>query len=179
MLYAAIISNTINLKNSVSNKRDKKATNYLEKIVDTPKDKFAHDMFMAKSDVSGNKLSNILEDDISVQKYSNKILCVAQLEIIDIEQVIKSRKDDIKNTLEKLKDKYKTNLTFVNIIGLEEGYNIIYALEPETQKILSKILNIKFKDNIARTKRIWMRKEIMPRIKEYKEYIERIKNVKF
>lgn len=167
LLYAAIISNTLNLKAYVTTDRDKKVINYLEKIVKISKNKFAHSMFLAKSDLSGSKLLNILKDDIAVQKYSNKILTVMQLEIIGIEKVIQTRSKEINKILEKFKKKYNSNITFVNIIGLKEEYNIIYALEPKTQKILSKILNIKFKNNIARTKRLWMRKEIMPKLEEY------------
>jgi len=60
----AIISNTLNFKGSVTTDRDKAAASWLNQVAKLPKD-FWKDLFLAKSDLSGKKLSKGVKGDFA------------------------------------------------------------------------------------------------------------------
>lgn len=164
LLYAAIISNTVNFKNTITTNRDKKAAVFLEQIIKLDRKKFVLNMFNAKSNVEGNALKQIIETDYSVIKYGNYHVLVAQLEVINTKAIIKNRLHEIVTILNELKHKHSNEFTFINIIDIEKAFDYIVALDTQTEKILGKVLNVKFVNHIAKTDRIIMRKEISAKL---------------
>ena len=55
LLYGAIISNTLNFKSNTTTERDRIAASWLNKKANLPEN-FAKEMFLAKSDLAGEKL---------------------------------------------------------------------------------------------------------------------------
>ena len=78
---SAIISNTLNFKGGVTTDRDKKVAEYLNNIAKLP-DNFSKELFEAKSDLSGEKLSKTILGDLATYDIANKKFSIAQLEII-------------------------------------------------------------------------------------------------
>jgi len=54
----------------------------------------------------------------------------------------------------------------LNVVELEEGFNIFIINDDNTKSLLEKILDIKFFDGWAERKRLIMRKQIVPLLKE-------------
>ena len=61
------------------------------------------------------------------------------------------------------------DLIFLNCIDLEKPINALVVVDPQTKKLLIDSLNVIFDGNIAFKDGTTLRKEIMPKIKDYIE----------
>lgn len=168
LMYGAIISNTLNFQAKVTTDRDRKIAVWLKKENNFPDD-FAHKMFMSKSDLAGEKLIQILHEDFAGfagHNFGSYKLGTAQIEMIGGKELAESRKNEIITELKKIMVDQNLNFVFLTIIDLEANQNIIVAPTKEIEKILSKVLNIEFIDQIAVRPGLIMRKEIVPLLKE-------------
>lgn len=162
LLSAAIISNTLNFKSSTKTEKDEQMFAWLTPFANLPND-FAHEMFAAKSDLSGNKLRQHLEDEYAWRTEKNgERSGVGQLEIIGSEKLVAKKKEEIFQILDDIAKKNDINYSFLSIIDLETDHNIFLSKDKKIMDILEHVLDIKFENNIARRPGLIMRKEIMP-----------------
>lgn len=165
LLCGAIISNTLNFKGGVTTERDRVAFEYLNKIAQLPSN-FSKELFKSKSDLSGDKLKERILGDLAWFNMNNKKVGIAQIEIVGVRKLVENRLDEIVDILDKLKREFNFDILFQNSIELEEGINFFIAKDAETQKILEKILGIKFNGFVAERNNLIMRKQIAPLLKE-------------
>ncbi|MFA5889035.1 MAG: DHHA2 domain-containing protein [Candidatus Paceibacterota bacterium] len=165
LLYGAIVSNTLNFRAKVTTDRDRQMAEWLNQKLGLTQE-FIDDMFRAKSDVSGEKLAQRIEADFAWFKFGKHKIGCAQLEIIDVKSLVNSRKAKILQILEDLKAKDGLDMIFMSFIDLGEGFNAFITGDLEMQRVLSEILNIQFKDDLAFRPSLIMRKEIAPLLKE-------------
>jgi len=165
LLCGAIISNTLNFKGGVTTDRDKVAFEYLNKIAQLPSD-FAKELFKSKSDLSGDKLKERILGDLAWFNMGNKKVSVAQIEMVGAEKLIEERSNEIIDIIEKTKNEMQLDIIFMNIIELDECKNYFISNDTETQKLLEKILDIKFNGSVAERPNLIMRKQIAPLLKE-------------
>jgi manganese-dependent inorganic pyrophosphatase len=163
LLYAGIISNTLNLKAKVTTARDRKMMRWLCTQTKIPKN-MVSGMFLAKSDLRGNKLQKQLKHDFAHFRIGKKIIGIAQLEIVRGRGLTKHRLNELKRILDDTAKQQHSDHTFLSIINLIEGNNTFVCFDPNYQLILEKILKIKFKQNIANRPGLIMRKEIVPKL---------------
>jgi manganese-dependent inorganic pyrophosphatase len=164
LLYCAIISNTLNFRASVTTHRDKEAAKWLNRTANLPAD-FWKELFLAKSDLSGNKLVERIEGDFALLDIGGKKIGVAQIEMIGVKKLLDDRGDEVVGALQAIQNKQGLDMVFQNTIELEEPKNYIIAYEPETKQLLEKILDIKFEGAVAERPNIIMRKQITPLLK--------------
>jgi len=167
LLYCAIISNTINFKASVTTNRDHKAADFLKNLDFIPDD-ITHKMFKYKSNIT-DPISLIFPDNLKSDVMGGKRVSIFQIEIIGVDEFVSGHIDEIISFLNKVNDDNHFDHTFLTCIDVEEGENTFIAPTAETQKMISEILKIDFKNNIAKYNKIIMRKEIKPLIKKYLE----------
>lgn len=168
LLYGAVASNTINFLSPVTTSRDLKASSWLRKKSGTPKN-FIKKMFIYKSSIV-RPLVKVLDEDLKVDTNLNgTMIAIAQLEILNAERFLKDNLQKIIAVLKKLKMKRKSDLLFFNCIDVEKGYNLILTIDDTTKKILTSVLKIKFVNNLAKTKKIVLRKRIIPLLRTYLE----------
>ncbi len=165
LLCGAIISNTLNFKGNVTTERDRSAFQFLNKTAQLPAD-FWRELFEAKSDLSGNKLKERIEGDLSWFNMGGKIIGIAQIEMIGAEKLIKERLGKIIDILEEIKKEMKFNLIFQNTIDLEQNKNFFVANDEEIKNLLEKVLGVKFNGSAAERENLIMRKQIVPLLKE-------------
>ena len=70
-LYSAIISNTINFKNSVTTQRDMSAVKWLESFVSLPDD-YVKQMFSSKSSITSDNFYQVLYQDFATKTFAGK-----------------------------------------------------------------------------------------------------------
>jgi manganese-dependent inorganic pyrophosphatase len=162
-LYSAIISNTVNFKNLVTTQRDKDATNWLKNFMTIPDD-YIKTMFNSKSNVNSNNLYEVLDQDFAVNKYGNKIIGIAQIEITDLEAKIKAWSEKLPEVLNRLKKENNLDYVFFSGIDIFEGFNFFYSIDEESKKLFSKALEIPDLKPGYKTKEIIMRKQIWPKL---------------
>jgi len=172
LLYAAIVSNTLNFKAKVATERDIKMAEWLKSRLKLP-DNFIHDMFAAKSDLTGDKLSSRMKSDFAWFNLAGKRESIIQLEIVDADKLVRMRKPELLKGLQKFDDEMNLDVYFVSIIDLLADRNFFVTADALTQQLVSDIFNISFTDNVAMRPGLIMRKEITPLIKEYLEHATR------
>jgi len=165
LLYGAIISNTLNFKGAVTTDRDITAAQYLNEKIKLSND-FWKELFMAKSNISGDKLQSRIKGDIARFLMGDKKISIAQIEIIGAKQLIDQREGEIIQTLNDLKKELSLDLIFQNTLELEDNKNFFVTDNEETKKLLEDVLNVKFKGNVAERQGLILRKEIAPLLQE-------------
>jgi manganese-dependent inorganic pyrophosphatase len=165
LLYGAIISNTLNFQSPLTSERDKCMANRLKEIFLFPEN-FAQEMFKAKSDLSGDKLSRTLRGDYSQFEVKIGMICIAQLEMVGAKELILKRKDEILNELSYLTGKNKYIFTFLSIIDLVEKCNYFITDNKDAQKVLAEVFEVNFEGDVAKLPGLIMRKQIIPILKD-------------
>ncbi len=165
LLYSAIVSNTLNFKGKITTERDKKEAEWLRQKSGLPND-FVHKMFAAKSNFDGDKLHLAIANDYIVNEFGNDVVGIAQIEMVGVKDLINNRLSEIVKELNTLEDKHNTDINFLSIIELEEGFNTFIATNKKSKTLLEKVLNIKFNNDVAIRNDLIMRKEIAPLLKE-------------
>lgn len=168
LLYGAIISNTINLKNSLTTERDINASRWLNSYANLP-DIFWKELFVAKSDLSGTKLVGRMDSEIANFDFAGKRVGVVQVEVMDTEILLRDRQNEILEKLMEIKKNLNLDMIFLTLIDIELGINIFITNELQTKEMLQNTLNVTFSDNYAKREGIMMRKQITPFLKEYLE----------
>lgn len=161
LLYAAIVSNTINFKNKVTTHRDRRTADWLKTQVEIPHD-LIEKMFKAKSIFKDESLYHVIESNLALYKFKRAITGIAQLEIIDTHKFIEKNQEDLLKSLRKLANKYEAKYLALSIIDVNEGHNIFLAEDQDSQNLLQKTLNLEFNNGVAYTYGLIMRKELVP-----------------
>jgi len=172
LLYSAIISNTINFKAGVTTDRDHKMAKWLNEQYTVPKDHI-HKMFLNKSEFT-KSLDDILVEDLAIYEINAKHLGISQLEIVNVNKFVNLNIKAIKGLLEKIKENKSLDYIFLTCVDIEKGFNKIVLVDHKTEALVSKVLQIRFNEGIGETDSIFMRKEIVPRIKDFlKKFMEK------
>jgi len=162
-LYSAIVSNTINFKNSITTKRDIVAAKWLKGFVSLPAD-YIKQMFSSKSLVTADNLYQILYQDFAIKVFDGKKVGIAQIEIINLETTLRKLKDELRNSLIRLREEHDLDYAFFTGIDLLEGFNIFYTIDSGSNSLFSKVLGIPELKAVYKSNAIIMRKEIWPKV---------------
>jgi manganese-dependent inorganic pyrophosphatase len=162
-LYSAIISNTINFKNSVTTERDRNAVNWLKSFISLPDD-YVKNMFSSKSNINSNNLYKTLSQDFSVKSFGDKKVGIAQIEINDLETKLAEWENKLTDVLNQLKKENDLDYIFFTGIDIFEGFNILFTIDDESKALFSKSLKIPDLKSGYKTTKIIMRKQIWPKI---------------
>jgi len=165
LVYGAIVSNTLNFRGSVTTERDKEAAIWLDKVAKLPED-FWKDLFVAKSDLSGSKLAERIESDFAWFVIGNKRVGSAQIEMVGAKKLLNERGGEIIQVLDKIKKEMGLDFIFQNTIELEDAGSFFIASDSETQRLLGKVLNVRFAGVVAERSNPIMRKQIVPLLKD-------------
>jgi len=164
LLLSAIISNTLNFKGSVTTDRDMAAADYLFEVSGLDKD-YYKELFAAKSDMTGEKLKNtLMADKVVVRQIAGKRIVVPQLEIVGAKELLEQRCSEILATLDEMKKIDQLDFVFLNLVDLENICNYFVTKDSETQKLISKIYDLDFKEDFVTRDGILLRKQIWPLI---------------
>lgn len=165
LLYSAIISNTINFKAKVTTERDLKISEWLKKKISLPEN-YISEMFTEKSKLN-KPLKEVFIEEFARFDFNGCNIGIAQLEIVNVDSFIQKHLQEIKEILANIKNEKSLDAIFLSCIDIEKGFNVIVTIDKEAENILENILSIKFNNEVAKTGMIFMRKEIVPMIKEY------------
>lgn len=160
-LYAAIISNTINFKNTVTTNRDKQAAEWLQKQAQTPPN-FVKDMFRYKSNVTPSNLKEVLLQDFAVKSVKGRQVGMAQIEVVDLEKLIQDSKPRLLEILEELRTDHKLDYLLFSGIDILLGFNHFIVVDPQSGKLFARVLSLQFFSQETTTSSIIMRKQIWP-----------------
>jgi manganese-dependent inorganic pyrophosphatase len=168
LLYAGIISNTVNLRAKVTANRDKRTAMWLTTKYEFPTD-FVEKMFKAKSAHKDKTIYEILDEHLATFKFHRARVAIIVVEMNEAEKFVAKNIDDILKALRRLEKKYEVHHIFLKVIDLGNPHHFFVAEELETQKMLIKNFQIEFEDNIAFTTHMLLKKEMTPVLKHHFE----------
>lgn len=168
LLTGAIVSNTVDFKSPGTTDRDRAMFDWLAPVADLPEG-FAREMFLAKSDLSGDKLRQALEGDWIVKEFGGTRFGVFQLEAANVAEVVRERKQEILDVMARYAAEERFDATFLNAIDILNATDTWLALDAGTVTLLETVFGRAFADGISTIDRIFMRKQIVPKLKEYLE----------
>ena len=165
LLYYGIISNSINLKASITSQRDIEMADWLEKQYnDIIKEKIA-EIFTLKSKVEDSELRKEMEAEIGFD-YKGKRMTIAQLEIANIEEFLKQKEFKIIEILNQVKIENNIDYIFINCVDILNGFNIILTPDEETTQLLSSELGYLFDNNKCKFNKLIQRKDLFHEIRK-------------
>ncbi|MBI2476581.1 DHH family phosphoesterase [Candidatus Uhrbacteria bacterium] len=166
LLLAAIISNTLNFKGNVTTERDRAAAHWLNTIAMLD-DHFWHELFEAKSDLSGDKLVKQIEDDFAFFTFGETRIGIAQIEMLGAKKLLDERVDECIRALNIIKEREKLQVVFQNTIDLERSQSYLVVADKTAQDTLEKVIDVTFHGGIAEMPYLFMRKQIVPLLKQF------------
>ncbi len=164
LLYAAIVSNTLNFKARVTTERDHAMAEWLVKGV-AGAHELMREMFIAKSDVSGSKLESRMAGEFAEFVIGGNKIGIVQLEVLEARALAEDRKQDIIGELNKLKSQHGLEGIVVSIIGLDEDVNVFLTQDVLVQNRLQRVLKVEFTNGVAARPGLILRKELVPLLK--------------
>ena len=166
LLFYAIISNSINLKATITKQRDIDACKWLECLYDDITYEIIKEIFEEKSKINEMDLRSEMECEFPLVLDKFKVI-VGQLEIANLETFIKKNKEKIIEILKKVKNEKKLDYAFINCVDILYGYVIIISADDESQNFVEKTFGYIFDEkNIAKINKIVQRKEMTAIIRQ-------------
>ena len=157
LLLTAIISNTLNFKASVTTKRDTKAFEDLKKFTDLPDD--WSEIYFEEQD--RDKLSNAYRAIINDTKIISGPV-IAQLEMWNSKELFDKQLVEVERAL----TSFGKSEWFLTSPSISEGLNYLFTKNQRLKRLLEKNIEAKFEGDIGKTKKLWLRKEIVRKFSE-------------
>jgi inorganic pyrophosphatase len=157
LLVCGILDNTLNFKADVTTNRDVAAYRELLKIADLPEDWTAQYFMECETSIVSD-INRALTNDTKILKFQNlnsSDIAFGQLVIWDAKQIL-NQQSAIYKTMKNMSE-----IWLVNVISISEGVSYILSDSELIKTRLGNILDINFKDSIAISNRLWLRKEII------------------
>lgn len=165
LLYYGIISNSINLKASITNEKDINMANWLEEQCEDISKEKIEEIFTLKSKVEDSELRKEMEAEVVID-YAGKKFTVAQLEIANMEEFLRQKEDKVVEVLNQVKQEKGLDYIFINCIDILNGFNIILTIDDDTIEFLEKKLEYSFENRRCKFDRVLQRKDITKAIRE-------------
>ena len=159
LLYNGIISNTINLKISMTTQKDKDMAHWLKQKYPEITEEKTKAIFIKKSEITDR-----LREEMEVE-FKDEFITISwsmgQLEIANVEEFLNRNEEKVRAILKKVKDENNVDYISVNCMDIINGYTIILAENEATANIISDAINVKFIKLKAKIDKLVSRKEII------------------
>ena len=164
LLYNGIISNTMNLKISMTSEKDKEMAKWLKKQCKEITDKKTKEIFIKKSDIIDR-----LREEMEVEfKYEFVTISwsMGQIEIANVDEFLEKYESNVRKVLKTIKEENDVKYISVNCMDIINGYTVIVAENEETAKLISDAIGVTFENLKSRINKLVSRKEIVKVIRE-------------
>ena len=159
LLYNGIISNTMNLKISMTTQKDKEMAHWLKQKYPEITEEKTRAIFIKKSEITDR-----LREEMEVE-FKDEFITISwsmgQLEIANVEEFLNRNEEKVRAILKKVKDENNVDYISVNCMDIINGYTIILAENEATANIISDAINVKFIKLKAKIDKLVSRKEII------------------
>ncbi|MFZ2664226.1 MAG: DHH family phosphoesterase [Patescibacteria group bacterium] len=158
LLYAAIVSNTLNFKATITSPRDAQAFKDLTSIADLPKD-WIQNYFIDQEEFIYKNPREAITNDIKIVDFPNlgKKITIGQMELWDSRKFVV----DYKHLINEILVTLEPNEWFFNAPCISKGKNYVYSESDWIRKVLVDKFGVKFEDGIGETNRLIERKEFV------------------
>ncbi len=158
LLYTAIISNTLNLRASVTTDRDRAALEEIEAQVSIPPH-WKETYFKEYQRAFFENTTEAVMNDTKSLDINGTAFTISQVELWESSEFMKEKEKD----LMKLSNGYENY--FLTSPSIGEGINYIFCADQSLREILNQTIGAKFEGNIGKTQKLLLRKEIIRDLK--------------
>lgn len=160
LLYYGIISNSINLKASITTQKDIDIANWLEEQCNEITKEKIEEIFTLKSKVEDTELRQEMEAEVAFD-YKGKRMTIAQLEIANIKQFLEEKEEKVIEVLNQVREENSVDYIFINCVDILNGFNLVLTIDNETRILLEKDLGYSFENDRCEFDRLIQRKDIV------------------
>jgi len=167
LLYAAIVSNTMNFAAPTSTERDHIAAAFLQKIADIPKD-LALRMFEARGQCASRSTQEIVSSNSKTFECGTTRVAISQIEYHGVEALLS--RTDLCDALSSLLEAEGTEHAFLSLLDPIDARTWLYACSCDTRDLLCAAIGVEFDGNVSVVDRILLRKlDLVPPIVRFCE----------
>lgn len=156
LLFASIVSNTLNFKSSKTMERDINAYRELKEIANLPDD-WIPKYFTEQEKTLLSDLKKYIEADTKKIDAKGGKFVIGQIELWDADKFVETKKDEMGMVMRK----YGELPWIVNIPNISKGFNYIYSESEEGKGVIEEKLGVVFTGDIAKTDKLIQRKQII------------------
>jgi len=161
LLSIAIVSNTLNFNISITHERDRKALKDLRIYSNLPQNWI--EQYFSEQDINTYKDPRVvIKNDTKFENIAglDRPLVIAQLELWDGQEFLTQHLETLQSVMKQFTNPYWV----VTIPSISERKNYIFCESSALQRILENSLGIIFRNNIAETSELMLRKQILKSI---------------
>jgi manganese-dependent inorganic pyrophosphatase len=167
LLYAAIISNTLEFTAPTTTGRDKAAAEWLGIRTDIPRD-LPRLMFAARSAFGTRSTPCLLESDCKLFRLGGHDVAICQIEGVGVEQVL--NREDLYAALASLATARGTDFVFLSVVDILARKTTLVPANEVTAQVLTRALGLTFEKGMVTVNRILLRKsDLVPALKNLLE----------
>lgn len=158
LLYAAIISNTLNFKATITSPRDAQAFKEISPIADLPKD-WIDKYFVDQEQFIYSNPREAIINDVKIIEFPNlgTKITIGQVELWNSRKFVMDYKPLIREVL----DNFDHRQWFFNAPCISKGKNYIYTENDDIKKLLTDNFSVVFEDGVGETNKLIERKEFV------------------
>lgn len=167
LMLSAILSDTVGFKSATTTPKDTELGKELAKIAGIDDiDALTLEIFKAKSDVSSLTDEQIVKNDFKVFEFGKKTM-IDQLETVEQEMILSSKKSALLNAMEKVKAELGVDLIFVAITDVLKVNTKLLILGDEEARVAELAFGGKVSENTLDIgPKMSRKKEIAPAIEK-------------
>ncbi len=167
LLLAGVISDTLNLNSTTTTSEDIDSYYELSGIAGIDPNKFAEEMFRAKSDFSGKDVKDVVRGDMKEYDFGGKRIGVGVAETTSL-MYFQENEEEVKKAVEKTKKEEGFDVFFFGAVDIIEQNTLLYSAGEEEKNVASEIFKGEDKGNFIFLKGISSRKsQIAPPLSEH------------
>lgn len=160
LLLAAIVSNNLAMKSPLLTQRDRSAFETLKEKASISTTWVA-EYFTEQEEHLYANLTTLVKADTKVTDSPIGPLVIGQIELWNASRLVAEMQQDL---LACMNSVARNGRWFINIVSISEGVNYIFTPDEKTKKLLQENLSLQFRDNVAKTGTLLMRKQIMNKL---------------
>ncbi len=158
-LLGGIISNTQDFTVTATTERDHEMAKWLREVSGAPDD-LARQMFVAKSDLSGDRLRSTLLSDMKILTIQGRVVGTSQLEIIGVKKLVETRRDEIQDVVERIRDGNNAEFMFLNMKDLDLGKSYVLCADQVTKDLMEDATDIEWNGRLGLSSTLTVRKQL-------------------
>ena len=160
LLFYAIISNSINLKASITKTRDIEICKWLDSICEDISYEKINEIFIKKSKIDDQNLRSEMECEIPIT-FNDFSTLTGQIEVANLEDFLLTHKEKMVNILKQVQIEKNVDYVFINCVDILNGFIIVIPVDNDSKKFVEDTFGYKFDESgVAKINRIIQRKDM-------------------
>lgn len=165
LLYYGIISNSINLKATITAQKDIQMANWLKEQCSEISEEKIKEIFTLKSKIEDDNLRVEMEAEMAFD-YNGESITIAQLEVANIEDFLKEKEEKIVKILKQIQQEKSIDYICINCVDILNAFNIILTIDDKTEELFNNLFGYRFENRRCKLNKIIQRKDLSKVIRE-------------